>query len=794
MGLGIGDGGLSLSSRATGGAPGPAGPAGPTVTFNSETARDSHYQSSQTNRDLLQTNSVILVRVTEGTAVQIWGGTSQPTLTQYNNELSTQWITDSLVSSRGSLALEDLFLRNWAENLLIDDENNDIHSLLLKQDYTTTAGSTAGYLLRFGAEAVLLDTSSNNSETSTSAVSHQFSLPSTLINPIIPEGQYAVVSAASIDFVTNPGFLINEIYEDSVAPENLIFSYRFDLAPGTGPQNLRPQSPQRFKRDTNYISVLTSDTAWQMRGATINGAFFPAQTARGVLVGEEFLLSASPSIEISANTSVTSSTWLDYKNRTVLITNTSGNASFTLAADSASVGDRITIKQFGGTGTASFVQTSGTVDGQTSYPVTNGNAISFELTADNTWRVTSPTIGDTSTLEPLSSVPSTSGRPQYQQVNVNGDLLVLVPSTEDSNIIRGEGVAEGNYITTRRNIPGAANEGSFNDPAYIGEFQWRRTGVGPLIRARFDRRNWTGSPPATLYIRYVDADGYTIEAVLNRDSARDAGSGVGSTATGAYGYASATTGERITTGTFTNWTVLVFSDNLFTMPEAMHVMDRWEEYHQWQASTQIDEVLDSLTNSISGQDVTITAGRRGLAALSTTFTVPQSQASPSTMRTVIPFTSDIVIDTLAEAQQYQGNVAVLQTATDGGSNVQFQLPSLDPSMRGTWDDGSSEPFIVRDGNTSTASNRVNVNIRAANTGDTFSDQAGNVHQFNTSMNGEGYEFYRPARGSRQWLVTAIAENSDGDALDLNQGTLFGPRVNPIQLIGKEALSLHLPML
>ena len=212
-------------------------------------------------------------------------------------------------------------------------------------------------------------------------------------------------------------------------------------------------------------------------------------------------------------------------------------------------------------------------------PSSNGQVLSSTTAGVRSW-VNPGAAGDVNELSPLASTPATTGYSVGDVINVNGDLLELVDDTDDSNVIRGTGAADGaNYVGVRANIPTGSDIGSFTDPAYIGEFEWAPSAEGiALVRCAFARNIWPASPPANLYIRFVDAQRYAVDIELSRDSSRDSGGGTGQVSTGAYAYQAGTTGERIVTPVGIAFSVFVFTDTGFSTPLAVHVTDRWEDY------------------------------------------------------------------------------------------------------------------------------------------------------------------------------------------------------------------------
>ena len=416
---------------------------------------------------------------------------------------------------------------------------------------------------------------------------------------------------------------------------------------------------------------------------------------------------------------------------------------------------------------------------------------------------TAPTA-ETNFLGPLDAAPSTTGFRIGDLLNVNGDLLELVSSTDDSNIIRGIGAAAGtNYIGVRDNVTSLTDVGQFTDSTYRGEFLWRVVESTSLAlqRGRFDRRIWSGAPPANLYFRFVDATGFVSDLIMARNTSFDTGSGTGPSAVGTYGYSNAPTGVGIETPAGTAFSLLVFTDPGFSVPLAVHRINRWEDYYQRQleltrvSDTEriqdtvgamfsgnvedgvsavyqdddgtIDLAFDGLT--IQDEGNTLNVGARTLnftgAGVSATGTGGTKVINITGMvmatRTIVDFTSNVNINSQSQRDIYVRAIARMNVQGTTGSNIQFQLPSLQPGQRPSWLQ-PGDTFVVRDNNASTSTNRVRANIRTASTGDTFS--INNSSQLNTIRPGQTYQIVTPGTASRVYQVLELASNAPADAL------------------------------
>lgn len=131
-----------VGDKGDDGDPGPTGPAGATTSFPSVSARDTHYNASQANRDALTTNLVIEVNVGAGNVKKfVWTGVDQPTQAQY---LPNEWSDDiSLLLGMGSAQLGELTRISGQGDggLALSDPIQGTKAQVITAPYTDAAGS-----------------------------------------------------------------------------------------------------------------------------------------------------------------------------------------------------------------------------------------------------------------------------------------------------------------------------------------------------------------------------------------------------------------------------------------------------------------------------------------------------------------------------------------------------------------------------------------------------------------------------------------------------------------------------
>ena len=141
--------------------------------------------------------------------------------------------------------------------------------------------------------------------------------------------------------------------------------------------------------------------------------------------------------------------------------------------------------------------------------------------------------GGGSELSAQASPPDAAGASDGDIVNVAGDLFVFVPSSEAPNRL---------YFHTSTDAGGYRGVRGGDGP----EFEWvlADPSTSPLQRMRIPKSTTSvdgrlsGGAPATIWVTYANDAGYDLLLIqLNRDTGRDTAD--------KWGYASATTGDRI---------------------------------------------------------------------------------------------------------------------------------------------------------------------------------------------------------------------------------------------------------
>ena len=258
------------------GSDGAAGPPGHTTAFASETARDTYFNASQSNRDDLTNGYVITVNIGSNTAQdQTWQGTVDSPVT-YNAAL---WEPASVGVANASLSFQDeLIISDYGEFIKAEDTINSLTYLALGQRYTEAGGSQNARQLSFSGETTLASTTEAADSALATVHTYTFDTTGMATDPFI-------LLSATINFLVAPNFYINEIFRgaDDTAPR--VFRGRFS-PPGTGVYTARPGnatasnvSPQQFQPNTQYFVKLTGDVAFQYR--TVSGDTAPAGTATG---------------------------------------------------------------------------------------------------------------------------------------------------------------------------------------------------------------------------------------------------------------------------------------------------------------------------------------------------------------------------------------------------------------------------------------------------------------------------------------------------------------------------------
>ncbi len=249
--------------------------------FESETARDTFYDASQTNRDTLAVGSIIEVRIEAGVvALQEWLGAANPTTYGTNGPLN--WRTASLRTASASIEFaRNLRIFDFGQIPAFDDPNNNILALAIGQRFTTAGGSQNARQLDFPGEGTLLTASPAATPVNSplqAVHTYPFDTTGIITNP-------AIVLQSVIDFVVAPNFYRVEIFRGTDDTGPLAFDERFDPGGTVGNFTARADgldgrpSPQRFLPNTSYFFRLTGDIPFQYVQA--DGVTSPAGTSTG---------------------------------------------------------------------------------------------------------------------------------------------------------------------------------------------------------------------------------------------------------------------------------------------------------------------------------------------------------------------------------------------------------------------------------------------------------------------------------------------------------------------------------
>ena len=215
-------------------------------------------------------------------------------------------------------------------------------------------------------------------------------------------------------------------------------------------------------------------------------------------------------------------------------------------------------------------------------------AVQFRRAQEAAWReIVGSGPVSTSELHPLSTAPPAAGHQVGDIVNVGGDLYEVRASTDDPSVLRGVSGADPtdtDYVGVRR-VDGAADVGSFADPALRAEFEWLPSADSDYLqRVRLERRLFAAAPPAAISARLYASGwwhGFWWSDTFVRDATRDTGAGAGPTATGVYAWrveGTRGTGSRIPVPAGQHVRVSLFADASWTAPLTVHTRDRWEPY------------------------------------------------------------------------------------------------------------------------------------------------------------------------------------------------------------------------
>ena len=178
-------------------------------------------------------------------------------------------------------------------------------------------------------------------------------------------------------------------------------------------------------------------------------------------------------------------------------------------------------------------------------------------------------------LRQNSTTPAITGYDVGDIINVDGDLYELVDDADEANVHRGVAAQRG------------AN--------YVGDdlFEWAPTAENiALMRALLPRSAVGAHPPATIFFRFIAANGYELRNIqINENGARD-------TATH-FGYDSPTTGDRIAEIPIgTRFTVWFYTDAALTQPLTINSTDRWELLDE--RATPVPDASATQRGTISG--------------------------------------------------------------------------------------------------------------------------------------------------------------------------------------------------
>ena len=198
--------------------------------------------------------------------------------------------------------------------------------------------------------------------------------------------------------------------------------------------------------------------------------------------------------------------------------------------------------------------------------------IRYDL-ATGEWEAFAPSAGgtDAAMLQPLSALPAKAGLSAQALVNYGGDLLELVPDTDDSNVLRGTAAAiGGGYV----GVDTDGGHGSLADPDAAARIEWAPSAENiPLFKAGIRRGAWSGAVPAALYCIAKDRrTGQTVRTELSRAAGGDTAA--------LRAFEAASTGDRFTAPAGSDFTFQVFEGaDYASSPVAVHETAlRWESW------------------------------------------------------------------------------------------------------------------------------------------------------------------------------------------------------------------------
>lgn len=178
-------------------------------------------------------------------------------------------------------------------------------------------------------------------------------------------------------------------------------------------------------------------------------------------------------------------------------------------------------------------------------------------------------------LKVLSAVPASSaGYADGDLINVNGDLMELVASGGDANVIGGVAGHDGQNFLGADNVPDGVEYGTINGNI-VASVTWANdTAEGvPLTEAQLPIAS--AGAPGTVYMRLTTQRGADSDHILTRNSGHDSTSNEGDV----IGYSSATTGERAGIEAGEHFEARFFTNPDFrTGPLALHSADRFENW------------------------------------------------------------------------------------------------------------------------------------------------------------------------------------------------------------------------
>lgn len=547
-----------------------------------------------------------------------------------------------------------------------------------------------------------------------------------------------LVSVPTTDISQTIPFTINIRTQSHSGP--IIFSAADDLttdATGRASVNLRTDhNPLLLNNNTTLYIDIDCDN---MVGEQVNPTTFrPNIRITRLVITEENVQTIRTAVTTNTNITATSANWNDYKNRTVVATNTTGAIGFTVGSGVAAVGDKITLKHFGGTGSVSFSQTSGFIDGTSSVGVGNNSAITFECVAGNTWRqvaefeATMNANGVTSWKEPVRAATTTN-------ITLSGTQTV-------------DGVA---LVANDRVLVKDQTTGSQNGIYRVNAGSWTRTtdadsdaevvsGIATIVTEGTTNGDaifiLSTNDPITLLTTSLTFDriGTMNDGVVNSITSSISGSD-----------ATITLGRSMSLPNLST----TFS---ITDPDAIHdnVASEISAVAAKSSPTTSDFLLiEDAADSNNKKRITIGS-------------LPSGEQAPQ--RAIIDYTSEIQVTTESARNTYVNAIARMNVQGIG-SNVRFLLPALGHTRPSWLQPGDT--FIVRDNNASTHASRAGALIQVRFTGDRLSmENSGSPGNLTTQRLGQTYEIIAPNRGSRTWNVRDITTMSQNEQQEIMSTT------------------------